>query len=102
MLHSLAGTVQEIMSYIKGSAEALSNPSGKLSLEQYLEVGHKRAPNFTNDTRRQAYVLYLQYEREKTRLYRCAPETSVSSTQAATLHQIRQVLRQWLIMHVQV
>lgn len=29
---------QEIMSYIKGSAEALDCESGKLSLEQYLEV----------------------------------------------------------------
>ena len=29
---------QEIMSYLKGSAEALENESGHLTLEQYLEV----------------------------------------------------------------
>ena len=29
---------QEIMSYLKGSAEALQNPDGLLTLEQYLEV----------------------------------------------------------------
>ena len=61
---------QEIVSYIKGSAEALDSPTGKLSLEQYLEVGRKRAPNFTADTRRQVFKIFLQYEREKTRLLR--------------------------------
>ena len=29
---------QEIMSYLKGSAEALENESGHLTLAQYLEV----------------------------------------------------------------
>lgn len=53
------------MSYIKGSAEAMDTPNGRLSLEQYLEVGRKRAPNFSKDTRRLVYSVYLKYEREK-------------------------------------
>lgn len=57
------------MSYIKGSAEAMENPTGKLTLEQYLEVGRKRAPNFSGDTRRLVYGVFLQYEREKARMH---------------------------------
>ena len=65
-----ARCLQEIVSYIKGSAEAMQNPTGKLTLEQYLEVGRKRAPNFTADTRRQVFDVFLQYERDKVRFQR--------------------------------
>ena len=57
------------MSYLKGSAEAMDNPSGKLTLEQYLDVGRKRAPNFSGDTRRLVYSAFLQYEKEKARMH---------------------------------
>ena len=33
--------MQEINSFLKGSAEAMESPDGKLSLEQYLEVLHQ-------------------------------------------------------------
>lgn len=58
---------QEICSFLKGSSEALENPDGKLSLEQYLEVGRKRAPNFTTESRQQVYPIFERYEREKLR-----------------------------------
>jgi hypothetical protein len=45
------------MSYIKGSAEAVSCPSGVLSLEQYLALGAKRASNYSRDTRRDVHAL---------------------------------------------
>ncbi|CAD7695958.1 unnamed protein product [Ostreobium quekettii] len=56
---------QEILSYIKGSAEALESESGHLTLEEYLEVGRKRAPNYSSDLRRKVYPVYLRYEHEK-------------------------------------
>ena len=43
----------EIMSFLKGSAEAVSFGSGLLSLEQYLDMGNKKAPNFTKERRQQ-------------------------------------------------
>jgi hypothetical protein len=43
--------LQEIVSYIKGSAEAMDSPEGHLSLKQYLDVGRKRAPNFSSELR---------------------------------------------------
>ena len=63
--------VQEICSFLKGSSEAMDSPDGKLSLDSYLEVGRKRAPNFTADTRREVYPIFAKYEREKLRLNRC-------------------------------
>ena len=36
----------EIVSFIKGSVEALQSPTGSLERAQYLELGRKRAPNF--------------------------------------------------------
>lgn len=63
--------LQEICSFLKGSAEAMDSPDGKLSLESYLEVGRKRAPNFTADTRHEVYPVFEKYEREKLRLNRC-------------------------------
>ncbi|KAL0040884.1 hypothetical protein WJX79_008605 [Trebouxia sp. C0005] len=61
---------QEICSFLKGSSEAMDSPDGKLSLDSYLEVGRKRAPNFTADTRREVYPIFEKYEREKLRLNR--------------------------------
>ena len=63
--------MQEICSFLKGSSEAMDSPDGKLSLDSYLEVGRKRAPNFTADTRREVYPIFEKYEREKLRLNRC-------------------------------
>ena len=63
--------VQEVCSFLKGSSEAMDSPDGKLSLDSYLEVGRKRAPNFTADTRREVYPIFAKYEREKLRLNRC-------------------------------
>lgn len=39
---TVALLLQEICSFLKGSAEAMDSPDGKLSLESYLEVGRKR------------------------------------------------------------
>ncbi len=62
--------VQEICSFLKGSAEAMDSPDGTLSLERYLDIGRKRAPNFTADTRHEVYPIFERYEREKLRLNR--------------------------------
>ena len=39
----------EIISFIKGSFEALNTPKGYLSKEQYIDIGRKRAPNFNGE-----------------------------------------------------
>ncbi len=72
--HLGAVIVQEICSFLKGSSEAMDSPDGKLSLDSYLEVGRKRAPNFTADTRREVYPIFEKYEREKLRLNRCVSQ----------------------------
>ena len=36
----------EIVSFIKGSVEALQSTKGFLERDQYMELGRKRAPNF--------------------------------------------------------
>ncbi|XP_052214816.1 TPR and ankyrin repeat-containing protein 1-like isoform X2 [Dreissena polymorpha] len=51
----------EIMSFIKGSYEALSKPKGFLDKEEYFELGRKRAPNFTGE-RDLIYSFFLKYE----------------------------------------
>ncbi|KXZ49100.1 hypothetical protein GPECTOR_23g31 [Gonium pectorale] len=51
---------QEIMSYLKGSAEAIASPVGHISLDEYLRLGRKRAANFSEELRRD-----LVYERLK-------------------------------------
>ena len=51
----------EIMSFIKGSYEALSKSSGHLNEEEYLDLGRKRAPNFPGQ-REHIYTLFKQYE----------------------------------------
>jgi hypothetical protein len=45
----------DIVSYIKGSAEAVRTPTGRLTLEQYQGVGRKRAPNFDDTLRPLVY-----------------------------------------------
>ncbi|XP_021339527.1 TPR and ankyrin repeat-containing protein 1-like, partial [Mizuhopecten yessoensis] len=54
----------EIMSFIKGSFEALSKPSGILGKEEYFELGKKRAPNFTG-RRTDMYDLFKKYDHFK-------------------------------------
>ncbi|XP_021354477.1 TPR and ankyrin repeat-containing protein 1-like [Mizuhopecten yessoensis] len=54
----------EIMSFIKGSFEALSKPSGILEKEEYFELGKKRAPNFSG-RRTDIYDLFKKYEHFK-------------------------------------
>lgn len=60
---------QEIMSYIKGSKEALEYSKnagrkvGALELDEYLEVGRKRAPNFDHSQRPKVYQLYEKYQK---------------------------------------
>ncbi|XP_070564892.1 LOW QUALITY PROTEIN: TPR and ankyrin repeat-containing protein 1-like [Ptychodera flava] len=54
----------EIKSFIHGSIEALHTTNGHLSLEQYEELGRKRAPNFTAD-RREIYKLFEKYKGTK-------------------------------------
>ena len=49
--------MQEITSFIKGSAEAALKEEGHLSLEQYKELGAKRAPNFSPHMREQVLCL---------------------------------------------
>ncbi|KAH3807147.1 hypothetical protein DPMN_135480, partial [Dreissena polymorpha] len=55
----------EIMSFIEGSYEALSEPRGYLDNKQYNDIGRKRAPNFSGD-RDVIYSLFLEYKRFKT------------------------------------
>ncbi|GMH41232.1 hypothetical protein BSKO_09142 [Bryopsis sp. KO-2023] len=55
--------VQEIWSYIKGSSEALQCEEGHLSLEGYLKVGKKRAPNYSQDLREKVYEVFQEYKR---------------------------------------
>ncbi|XP_064647106.1 TPR and ankyrin repeat-containing protein 1-like isoform X2 [Lineus longissimus] len=50
----------EINSFIKGSIEALSNEDGHLNLEEYNQLGKKRAPNFPG-CREQVFQLFETY-----------------------------------------
>eukprot|EP01102_Stenamoeba_stenopodia_P012541 TRINITY_DN3978_c0_g1_i2.p1 TRINITY_DN3978_c0_g1~~TRINITY_DN3978_c0_g1_i2.p1 ORF type:complete len:1649 (-),score=507.99 TRINITY_DN3978_c0_g1_i2:45-4790(-) len=54
----------EIMSYIKGSVEALETPTGYLSKRDYLELGSKRSP-LPQGNRSEVYQIFLRYEIEK-------------------------------------
>jgi len=94
--------VQEICSFLKGSAEAMDSPDGKLSLDSYLEVGRKRAPNFTADTRREVYPIFEKYEREKLRLNRfvsqfllCIFAQDVAPAGAPTKRSFELQVAQW-------
>ena len=54
----------EIISFIKGSVEALHSEERYITLEEYQTIGNKRAPSFTAD-RETIYELFLAYERIK-------------------------------------
>nr|XP_034304939.1 uncharacterized protein LOC105330431 [Crassostrea gigas]XP_034304942.1 uncharacterized protein LOC105330431 [Crassostrea gigas]XP_034304948.1 uncharacterized protein LOC105330431 [Crassostrea gigas]XP_034304950.1 uncharacterized protein LOC105330431 [Crassostrea gigas] len=54
----------EIMSFIKGSFEAISKPSGYLSKEEYFDMGRKRAPNFSGE-RENIYEMFKKYDHFK-------------------------------------
>lgn len=54
----------EIMSFIKGSFEALTKADGHLSEREYIEVGRKKAPNFSGE-RETIYQLFKQYDHFK-------------------------------------
>ena len=54
----------EIRSFIKGSIEALHTERGFLSLEDYSDLGRKRAPNFSAD-REVVYTLFRVYQQTK-------------------------------------
>ena len=54
----------EIRSFIKGSIEALHTEQGCLSLEEYSDLGRKRAPNFSAD-RELVYSLFVVYQNTK-------------------------------------
>ncbi len=84
--------MQEICSFLKGSAEAMDSPGGRLTLQGYLDVGRKRAPNFNADTRREVYPIFERYEREKLRLNRQA----LSLTSAQRLHMVSTLTTQTL------
>ena len=51
----------EIISFVKGSVEALHNDCGYVTLEEYQTIGSKRAPSFTAD-RTTIYELFLAYQ----------------------------------------
>lgn len=54
----------EIMSFIKGSFEALSKPSGYLSKEEYFDMRRKRAPNFSEE-RENIFEMFKKYDHFK-------------------------------------
>lgn len=54
----------EIRSFIKGSIEALHTDCGYLTLEDYSDLGRKRAPNFSAD-RVVVYSLFRIYQQAK-------------------------------------
>lgn len=49
----------EIISFIKGSFEALNTKNGYLSEEQYISIGRKRAPNFTGERDKVKNILLI-------------------------------------------
>ncbi|XP_056376348.1 TPR and ankyrin repeat-containing protein 1 isoform X3 [Hyla sarda] len=64
-LYNAALVWKEIKSFLKGSFEALSCCKGKLTEEEYIKLGKKRAPNFQGD-RKEIYRLFCLYEQMKT------------------------------------
>ena len=56
----------EIKSFIKGSSQTLLTTDGYLSFEEYLNLGHKIAPDFVGK-REMAYELFMKYEGVKRR-----------------------------------
>ncbi|XP_063778678.1 TPR and ankyrin repeat-containing protein 1 isoform X2 [Pseudophryne corroboree] len=58
---------KEIKSFLKGSFEALSCHQGRLTEQEYMKLGRKRAPNFEGD-RKEIYSLFCTYEQMKCQL----------------------------------
>ncbi|XP_062597185.1 TPR and ankyrin repeat-containing protein 1-like [Saccostrea cucullata] len=58
----------EIMSFIRGSFEALSKPNGHLSKQEYLDLGRKRAPNFSGE-REHIYEIFKKYDHFKSQKF---------------------------------
>ncbi|XP_041361943.1 TPR and ankyrin repeat-containing protein 1-like [Gigantopelta aegis] len=54
----------EIKSFIRGSFEAVKKPNGILEKDEYIELGRKRAPNFSGE-RHKIYQLFLEYNHFK-------------------------------------
>ncbi|XP_061186260.1 TPR and ankyrin repeat-containing protein 1-like [Saccostrea echinata] len=54
----------EIMSFIKGSYEALESATGFLNFEEYIKLGRKMAPMFTEE-REKIYEMFQAYEHHK-------------------------------------
>lgn len=52
----------EIISIIKGSFDAIQQPMGYLSREQYISIGQKMAPNFSQGDRKYIYSFFLKYQ----------------------------------------
>ncbi|XP_075068730.1 TPR and ankyrin repeat-containing protein 1 isoform X2 [Mixophyes fleayi] len=58
---------KEIKSFLKGSFEALSCQQGRLTEQEYIKLGKKRAPNFQGD-RKEIYSLFRTYLQIKSEL----------------------------------
>ncbi|KAM8967370.1 TPR and ankyrin repeat-containing protein 1 [Pelodytes ibericus] len=65
-LYNAALVWKEIKSFLKGSFEALNCHQGKLTEEQYIKLGKKRAPHFQED-RKEIYHLFCLYEQIKSK-----------------------------------
>ena len=59
----------EIMSYIKGSVEALRSPHGRLTREGYVAMAERRSSLYTEQQRDNIYSLFLKYEKQKRETY---------------------------------
>ncbi|XP_075683080.1 TPR and ankyrin repeat-containing protein 1 [Rhinoderma darwinii] len=66
-LYNAALVWKEIKSFMKGSFEALSCQQGRLTEQEYIKLGKKRAPNFQGD-RKEIYRLFCLYEQIKSQL----------------------------------
>lgn len=52
----------EIISFIKGSSEAFHSSIGELSLDEYIDLSERIAPNFQRDLRYEVYKIYEEYK----------------------------------------
>ncbi|KAM4028227.1 TPR and ankyrin repeat-containing protein 1 [Anomaloglossus baeobatrachus] len=66
-LYNPALVWKEIKSFLKGSFEALGCKHGRLTEQEYIKLGRKRAPNFQGD-RKEIYRLFRMYEQIKCKL----------------------------------
>ncbi|KAM3929731.1 TPR and ankyrin repeat-containing protein 1 [Leptodactylus fuscus] len=63
-LYNAALVWKEIKSFLKGSFEALNCQHGRLTEQEYIKLGKKRAPNFQGD-RKEIYRIFCLYEQFK-------------------------------------